>query len=388
MKRFLSFLVIATLLTSSSALAVTKRPTVKALKLLTTIELVDDFSGLITSGKTIIIYGNKGDKSFARALDTSGKELWNIALDEASPSIASAAAVDTSGRIWIAGSTSLQRPTPTASPTISALNPDKIIDVPEIFTADLNAFSLWSIDPTNQGLTQYSMQLDSPILINAIAVDKEGITAVGSAGSVINSDLAGKITKPVFIGTQATNLEAVIRHSDGSLTVTGSSTETLGGKKLAGKTDGVIIKLSKANKIVSVVRSSAPKALRSWNSATPTLLLSGEVSTGTKIESAVTKFSNSYLPIWTYRFPSTGISFVAGSTYAFIQSTGVITQLANWAPKTPQPLLLSFDTKGVITSAYSAPISQKQLLGLYASKDLGLLCITSSADAISIFTLN
>ncbi|CAB4329985.1 MAG: hypothetical protein F2690_03095 [Actinobacteria bacterium] len=388
MKRFLTLVLISTLLFNSQALAATKKPTVKPLKLITSVSNVDEYAGLVTSGTTIVVYGNKGDKSFAKGVDITGKELWNLALDSASPSVATAATVDSAGTIWIAGSTSLQRATPTPSPIATPLNPDNITAIPDIFTTDLDAFTLWSLNPTTQALTQYSLQLTSPILINAISASKSGLTAVGSSGAVINSDLSGKISKPVFVGSGATNLEAVVKASDGSMTVVGSSSETLSGKKLAGKVDGVIIKLSKIGKVISVVRSSAPKALRNWNSASTSLLLGGEVITSNKIESAVTKFSNSYMPTWTYRFLSTGKTFTSGSTYAFLQSKGALTQLANWSPKSPTPLLLTFDAKGAITGGYSAPVEQKEVLGLYFSKDLGILCISASADTVSIFTLN
>ena len=349
---------------------------------------VDEFAGLVTSGKTIVVYGNKGDKSFAKALDVTGKELWNIELDKASPSVATAATVDSSGVIWLAGSTSLARATPAPSPSVSALNPDKTIPITDIFSADLDAFSLWSLNPTTQSLAQYTLQLSSPVLINAIAVDKSGITAVGSSGTIINADLAGKIAKPIAVGTELTTFESVVKSADGSMTVVGSSGETLGGKKLAGKVDGVIIRVSKVGKLVTVVRSSAPNASRNWLSATNSLLLGGEVVAGAKVESAITKFSSAYAPSWTYRFASAGKTYTASSTYAFFQSKGAITQLANWAPKSPQALLLTFDTKGVITAAHSAPAEQKEVLGLYLSKDLGPLCITSSAETVSIFTLN
>ena len=388
MKRLLTLVVISTLLFNSQALAATKKPTVKPLKLITTVSNIDEFAGLVTSGTTIVVYGNKGDKSFAKGVDITGKELWNIALDGASPSVATAATVDSTGTIWIAGSTSLQRATPTPSPSATPLNPDNITAIPDIFTTDLDAFTLWSLNPTTQALTQYSLQLTSPILINAIAVSKSGLTAVGSSGAVINSDLSGKISKPVFVGSGATNLEAVVKASDGSMTVVGSSSETLGGKKLAGKVDGVIIKLSKIGKVISVVRSSAPKALRNWNSVSTSLLLGGEVVTGNKTESAVTKFSNSFVPTWTYRFLSTGKTFTSGSTYAFLQSKGALTQLANWSPKSPTPLLLTFDAKGAITGGYSEPVEQKEVLGLHFAKDLGILCISASTDTVSIFTLN
>ena len=81
MKRFLSLVVISTFLVTPSAYGAVKKPAVKALRILTTVGPVDEFSGLVTSDKVIIVYGNKGDKSFAGALDPRGKELWNIALD-------------------------------------------------------------------------------------------------------------------------------------------------------------------------------------------------------------------------------------------------------------------------------------------------------------------
>ena len=388
MKRLLSLVVISTLFFTPLANAAPKKPLVKSLKLLTTIASVDEFSGVVASGRTIIVYGNKGDKSFAKALDIAGKELWTVELDKASPSVVTAAAVDSNGVIWLVGSTSLARATPSPSPTVTALNPDKTIPIADIFSADLDAFSLWSLNPTTQLLTQYTLQLSAPILINSVAVDKNGITAVGSSGTIINADLAGKIAKPINVGKEATVFESVVKHADGSITIVGSSSETLGGKKLVGKVDGVIIKVSKVGKVVSVVRSSAPKASRNWLSASNSLLLGGEVITGPKVESAITKFSSNYVPSWTYRFASSGKTFTAGSTFAFFQSKGAITQLANWAPKSAQALLLTFDAKGVITAAHSAPAEQKEVLGLYLSKDLGPLCITSSAETVSIFTLN
>jgi hypothetical protein len=115
-------------------------------------------------------------------------------------------------------------------------------------------------------------------------------------------------------------------------------------------------------------------------------LLGGEVVAGGKTESAVTKFSSSFVPTWTYRFPSTGPAFTAGSTYVAFISTGPTPQL-NWNPKAPTPLILSFDTKGAVVAADSAPLGQKEVLGVLVSKDLGVLVVTSSAETVSIFTL-
>ena len=394
MKRFLTLVIISTLVATPSTQAAPKKIAVKALKLVTTVSNKEEVAGFVVSGKTIIIFGTSVDKSFARAIDTNGQELWNIPLDPNSPSIASAGAVDNVGNIWIAGSTSLLRPTPVPSATLTPLNPDALINTPDSFNPDLSAVALWKIPSGASNPILYTAQQSAPVLISAITVDKNGISLVGltqsakgSSGFVISTNALGDFGKPLLIGKTSTTLDAVVRHSDGTLTVTGASSETLGGKKLAGLTDGVIIRVSKTSTLLSVVRSSAPKAERNWSSATSALLLGGSVVTGVKTESAVTKFSSSYAPTWTYRFISTGTTLTLGSKYAFFVSKGAIPQLNNWASKSPQPILLTFDAKGLIIGAFSAPVDQGEVVGLSSSKELGVICLTSGSGLLSIFTL-
>ena len=396
MKRFLSLVLISSLLFMPSTYAAPKKMAVKDLKLVTTIDSTDEVAGFVVSGKTIILFGTTVDRSFARAIDISGRELWRVPLDPDSPSIATAGAVDGAGNIWIAGATSLLRPSssPAPSTSVTPLNPDNVVNSPDIFNAQLDAVALWKIPTGTSVPTLFSAQQSAPVLITGMAVDKNGASLVGltqssqgSAGFVISTNELGEFGKPLLIGAKSTALDAVVRHSDSTLTVIGTSAETIGGKKLMGVIDGVIIKISKTNSIIKVVRSSAIKAERSWSSATSTLLLGGSVTTGSKIESAVTKFSNTYIPTWTYRFLSTGPVFTLGSTYALFNSTGAITQLSNWKPKKSQPILLAFDSKGAITGSYSAPVDQREVIGLVKSKELGVLCMTVNSELLSIYTL-
>jgi hypothetical protein len=393
-KRFLSLVLISSLLSIPSTFAAPAKISVKALKLVTTINSTDDVAGFVVSGKSIILFGTAVDRSFARAVDISGRELWRTPLDPDSPSIASAAAVDGAGNIWIAGSTSLLRPTPAPSTSVIPINPDNVVNSPDVFNSELNAVALWKIPVGTSVPALFSAQQNAPVLITGISVDKSGVSIVGitqaaqgTAGFVISTNELGEFGKPLLIGAKSTTLDAVVRHSDSTLTVTGSSSETIAGKKLMGVVDGVIIKISKTNSILKVVRSSALKAQRNWSSATSTLLLGGSVTTGSKIESAVTKFSNTYAPTWTYRFSSTGPVFTLGSTHAFINSTGAITQISNWKPKKSQPILLNFDSKGVIVGAFSAPADQQEVMGLVKSKELGVLCMTINSELLSIYTL-
>ena len=394
MKRLLSFVVLASLLIAPAAHGAPKKITVKPMQLLTTVGSPEEVSGAVVSGKSIIVFGTKSSKAYARAIDTTGKELWNVSLDQSPASIATAAAVDAAGDIWIAGSTPLAMgliaPTPTAAP----LNPDNTSIPANVFVSDLHAVTIWKVSAA--GALQFTNTLPTSYVLfpTAITVDKTGASVVGimgtdkgNAGFLANMDLSGSFSKLLQFGVTSTTADAVVRHSDGTVTVAGSSSETLAGKKVAGITDGVLIKVSKALKVTSVVRSSVAKGKRGWNSASSLLLLSGEVTAAGKTETAVTKFSSTFAPTWTYRFPSTGPAVSGSANQVFFISTGAIAQL-KWAPKSPTPLLLTFDAKGLITAADSGPVGQREVISVLNSKELGVLALTLSAESVSIFTPN
>ena len=319
--------------------------------------------------------------------------MWNLSLDQSAASIATAAAVDSVGDIWIVGATPMAMgliPPSTATP----LNPDNAVIPPNVFVGDLHAVTIWKISAAGSLIFTNTLPTSNVLFPTAINVDKSGASVVGimatekgNAGFLANTDTAGVFSKLLQIGVSSTTADALVRHSDGTLTVAGSSAETLAGKKVAGIADGVLIKVSKALKITSVVRSSVAKGKRIWNSASNSLLLSGEVSAAGKTETAVTKFSIAYAPTWTYRFPSTGPAVSGSANQTFFISTAAISQLI-WSPKSPTPLLLTFDSKGVITAADSAPVGQREVLSVLNSKELGVLALTSSAESVSIFTPN
>ena len=393
MKRFVAFVVLASLVIVPVSQAAPKKISVKPMQLLTTIGTPDEVSGAVVSGKSIIIFGTKSSKAYARAIDRTGKELWNLTLDQSAASVATSAAVDSAGDIWIAGATPLATGLTPPAPTVTPLNPDNAVIPPSVFIGDLQAVTIWKVSAAGALLFTNTLPTSSVLFPTAITVDKNGASVVGiianekgNAGFLANADATGAFSKLLQIGAVSTTADAVARHGDGSFTVAGSSAETLAGKKVAGITDGILVKVSKALKITSVVRSSVAKGKRIWNSASNSLLLAGEVVAGGKTESAITKFSLAYAPSWSYRFASTGPTLSASATQAFFISTGAVAQL-NWNPKTPTPLLLTFDSKGLITAADSGPIGQKEVLGLLISKEFGVLALTSSTESVSIFTL-
>jgi hypothetical protein len=236
--------------------------------------------------------------------------------------------------------------------------------------------------------------MSNSVLPTSITLDDSGLAIVGSiAGEKINAGFinfmnsSGLFSKTLQIGSASTTIESVTRNSDKTFTLVGSSAETIAGKKLAGLIDGIIIKVTKSLKITSVVRSSISKGKRIWNSTTSSLLLGGEVVVGKKSEVAVTKFSSRYLPTWTHRYPGTGPAFTSGSTQLLFLSNAAIPELV-WNPKTPTALLITFNSKGVISAADNAPAGQRLLVGSLESKDLGPVVVTSSADIVSIFIRN
>ena len=393
MKRFAAFVVLASLVIVPVSQAAPKKITVKPMQLLTTIGTPEEVSGAVVSGKSIIVFGTKASKAYARAIDKTGKELWNLTLDQSVASIATTAAVDQAGDIWVAGATPLALGAIPPAPTATPLNPDNAVIPPSVFTGDLQVVTVWKISSAGALLFTNTLPTSSVLFPTAIVVDKNGASVVGimstekgNAGFLANADATGVFSKLLQIGLASTTADAVARQGDGSFTVAGSSSETLGGKKVAGITDGILVKVSKALKITSVVRSSVAKGKRIWSSASNSLLLAGEVVAGGKTESAITKFSLAFAPSWTYRFASTGPALSASTTQAFFISTGTVAQL-NWNPKSPTPLLLTFDSKGLITAADSGPVGQKEVVGVLISKEFGVLALTSSAESVSIFTL-
>ena len=245
--------------------------------------------------------------------------------------------------------------------------------------------TVWKISTLGELLATYTYQYDLPGLINSISVNKTGLSIVGVLSErtfLQNMSTTGEFSQQVSIGTSKTTINAVVRNSDGGSSLFGSSTETLGGKKLAGVRDGVLVKVSKAGAISSVVRSSAIKGDRSWLSADSSLLLSGYVKVGKTTETAITKFTSTFVPTWTIRFASTGQSraiTAAGSSYAAIVSKSTIASITGWKPSKPQLLVIAFDSKGVMTSAFgSTELGEPTALAY--SKELGLVGLAQSAD--------
>ena len=390
--KFLAVFIAALLAFSTPAEAAQKRVAVKKIEKIATLPTAEL---LFASGSSIITVGNiesaTSDISLS-ALNSDGTPSWSLNLDSGLDEIAMAATSDSAGNIWLAGFSATALVEETTTPTVVAENPDSVLVEPSQPTrSDLNRLTLWKVTSNGQLEASYYSSENLPGIINSISISKSGLSILGQYNQksfIQVMSLSGSFGALAYIGTSKTFLNAIVRNSDGSSSVFGYSTETLGGKKLAAKQDGVLIKVSKSGSLTSVVRSSAIKAERSWLSADSNFLLSGYVKVGKKIESAITKFTPTFAPTWTLRVPSAGesLAITAGKTsIAAVNSTAPVTSLIGWKPTKPSLLLLSFDAKGLIIAAKgSADLGAP--LALAYSKELGVVGLAKASDgAVTLF---
>ena len=395
MKRFFVLaLILPVIFSSQSASAAPKPIVVKAMVAMNLATPITADTKMLVVGPLIVLLNDAS----VRAIGVDGSEKWRLALTQGVSSIATAMAADSAGNIWIAGSSANARVVaPSAVPTTPPVNPDNVVVDPKVpVRADLTIATVWKISNAGALLSTFTADNTTPILVNSIALNAKGFTLgginateAGSSGVIITSDLEGKFGKPIYLGAADTSIDAVVRGNDSSVYAMGSSTETLAGKKIAGVRDGIIAKYSSTGKLTSLVRSSAAKAKREWNSATNSLLLAGSVQVGAKVESALTRFATNLSPVWTYRFASTGATIAAlgptGTNFAAFTSKSAIKGISNWKPSKPTALLLTFDSKGAISDARTAP-GVPMALGY--SKDLGVVLMSSGQTAVSIFRVS
>lgn len=379
-KLFVIIAILASLVANPFAHAAPKSITAVEI---TKVSAVIDHEGAVISNQGIALFSNAEKKISLTFLDFAGVEKWNLTLEDRADQIVMAATSDKEGNIWLAGLTAAT--VETATPAATGVNVDNVIvePVPEV-RSDLNALTLWKVSATGTLVTTFSESATAPLLINAISHSASGISILGDRGAgtvLVNVSLAGKFSKAVTIGTAKSSLTSIFRNADGTAQLYGSSAETLGGKARVGTRDGILAKVSKSGSLTNVVRSSANRATRNWQSATSTYFLTGEVKAGGKSESAFTKFNSSFSPVWTLRLPSQSNIAAAtgpnGSHYALFISTSAIPRVTSWRPTNPTPLVLRFDAKGVITQALKAS-QVKSVRAMSHVSGVGLIIVSSS----------
>ena len=342
-----------------SAQPVEAAPKAIAASEITKVAAIAEHEGATISSQGVTVFSNSEKKVLVASVDFTGTEKWKLVIEGSADQIAMAATSDKEGNTWLAGLTSAVDVVESQSATSTPINVDGVVvePVPGL-RSDLNTLTLWKISSAGALIATYSESATAPLLITAISYSSSGISIIGDRGAgtvLINSTLSGKFSATKVLGTSKSSFASIVRNSDGSAQIYGASSETLGGKKLVGLRDGILAKVNKSGAITTVVRSSANRATRSWQSATSSYFLIGDVKISGKNESAFTKFNSSFGPTWTLRLPSQGAQLAAiganGGHYALFNSTSSIPGVTGWKPSTATPIVIRFDSKGVITQA-------------------------------------
>ena len=382
MKRFAVAVIAALLVSSQPAGAAPK--TIAASEI-AKVAPIAEHEGVAISNQGITIFSNSEKKVLVTSLDFLGAEKWKLPIAGATDQIAMAATSDKEGNIWLAGLTSAVNVYETQNATSNPVNVDGVVveQVPAL-RSELNCVTLWKISSAGALIATYSESATAPMLITAISYSSNGISIMGDRGAgtvLINSTLSGKFSTAKVIGTTKSSFTSLVRNSDGSAQIYGASSETLGGKKLVGVRDGIMAKVNQSGALTTVVRSSANRATRSWQSGTSSYFLVGDVKVSGKNESAFTKFNSSFAPTWTLRLPSQGAQLAAiganGTHYALFNSTSSIPGVTGWKPSTATPIVIRFDSKGVITQALkSSQVKGATAMGYISG--VGLIVVSQS----------
>ena len=328
-----------------------------------------DIAGMLVGDSAIYLFGNTPTGGYVTALNKDGSQKWLHSFSDLRAFTMSAGTLDASGNIWLAGASAAPIAIAgAANPSPTAANPDGVVIGDEgAIRPDLNNLTLWKVSSGGTGAGRYELPLTAPVLPTSLSANKSGISIVAwqSAGSLfVAADLSGKFGKPLRVGKTTTTLDKMVRNSDGSSILLGSSTELFLGNKAIGARDGVIIKVDATPKIVQSVRSGEKGATRNWSSATSSLLLGGYLKSKTTSLATITKFGTTLKPTWSVRYKATSSAVVAiGSSttsYAAYENSGAGS-------------LMTFNKNGKVTATNSF---QGQPIAVEFNKTFGLFIYT------------
>ena len=407
MKRFFLAVIIISFSVFSSANAAVMKNTKPLVEL--PYAKADQISSVLLTPISIIITGTTESPSsswingalagvsdgFIANYSSLGAPLWNIRLGSNANEIATSAAIDLDGSIWIAGATSaLVSPNPTAIPP-KVLNPDNVIlDPTAAVSTPLNRIKIWQISSSGNLLNSFEYIGENIINPKKLLVTDTNLIILGSiydkssvAGFYLSASKSGVFTPIIKFGSKSTQINSAISNKDGSITAVGSSGELLLKVKPLSKVDAVTLKISSAGVLQQVARATLKTTSRSWSSIDAGLLQGGRVTYSNKTEAAITKFSALGKPVWNVRYSAKSSALVANSSnsWATYISSGAIKGVPAWKPKAATPVLIEFGKKGEVISSHtlSAPA-----VAIAANNEIGTVVITDSGVAFGLVVVN
>lgn len=343
------------------------------------------------------ISGNLGGASdgFIASYSSLGAPLWNLRLGGIENEIATSAAIDSDGSIWVLGAgTALITPTPKPS-TGPVLNPDNVISDPsQVKNSPLNRIKLWQISNTGRLLNSFEFISENIVNPRKIIVSGANLNIFGNSynksdvsGFYISANKFGVFSPKVKYGVKTTQLNSAIINSDISFTVVGVSGDQLLKTKALGKLDAITIKVSSSGVLQVVGRATLKNTTRNWSSISNGLLQGGKVSYSNRTEAAITKFSAINKPSWNVRYSAKSSALVASgkNSWASFISSGPIKSVPAWKPKIPTPVVLELGKKGEALNSYklSAPA-----VAMAVNSEIGTVIITDSGVSFGFIVIN
>ena len=353
--------------------------------------------GTIESPNSTWINGNLGGASdgFIASYSSLGAPLWNLRLGGAENEIATSAAIDADGSIWVLGAaTSLVTPTPKPA-TGPVLNPDNVApETGQVKNSPLNRIKLWQVSNTGRLLNSFEFISENIINPRKIIISGANINIFGNSynksdvsGFYISANKFGTFSPKVKYGVKTTQISSAIINSDASFTLVGMSGDQLLKSKALSKLDAITMKTSSTGVLQVVGRATLKNTTRSWSSIGAGLLQGGKVTYSNKTESAITKFSAINKPVWNIRYSAKSSALVASgkNSWASFISSGPIKSVPAWKPKIPIPVVVELGKKGEALNSYklSAPA-----VALAVNSEIGTVLITDSGVSFGFVVIN
>ncbi len=343
------------------------------------------------------IPGNLGGSSdgFISIYTKSGSLVASTRLGGGANEIATAAALDADGSIWIVGaSTVVSAITPAPTPT-KLLNPDNVPLTPSVpISSALTKLNLWQISSVGQLINSYETQTAAVISPQDLVMTKTGLVIFGDIyeganvrGFYTSFNQATLFTPVIRYGNKSTQLTEAIANSDGSFTVVGRSSDLLLKSRAVTKSDAITLKISATGSLQVVARAVLRNTSRGWSSIGTGLLQGGIVRYSNKTEAAITKYSSLNKPSWNTRYLSRSTALVATGTNSWVTfiSAGAIPGLRTWKGKPAAPVLLQLGKKGEVISAASftgTPVA------IARNNEMGTVVITDSGTSFGLLQVN
>jgi hypothetical protein len=353
--------------------------------------------GTIESPNSTWINGNLGGASdgFIASYSSLGAPLWNLRLGGAENEIATSAAIDADGSIWVLGAaTSLVTPTPKPA-TGPVLNPDNVApETGQVKNSPLNRIKLWQVSNTGRLLNSFEFISENIINPRKIIISGANINIFGNSynksdvsGFYISANKFGTFSPKVKYGVKTTQISSAIINSDASFTLVGMSGDQLLKSKALSKLDAITMKTSSTGVLQVVGRATLKNTTRSWSSIGAGLLQGGKVTYSNKTESAITKFSAINKPVWNIRYSAKSSALVASgkNSWASFISSGPIKSVPAWKPKIPIPVVVELGKKGEALNSYklSAPA-----VAMAVNSEIGTVLITDSGVSFGFVVIN